>query len=162
MNLADVIELLNKYPASWVALGAVILKCVDISPLQLNPWMYIGKIFRRLFRDLGNIMNHDLIMHVNTLNQTLNDLEEQFNKRLDKIENENDQRRIKDCRWEILSFASSLPEKEWAKDDYEHIYDIHDEYDELLNKHNLENGHTTRAMHKITKHYQKHIDNEDF
>ncbi|MGN0417114.1 hypothetical protein [Anaerostipes faecalis] len=162
MNLIDIIELLNKYPVSWMAIGATLLKCVDISPLHINPWLYIGNICKKGFRNLGNIMNQDLIDQVNTLSQNLNDLDERFNQRLDKIENENDQRRIKDCRREILDFASSLQEKTWAKDDYEHVYDIHEEYEKLLEKHNLKNGHTTRAMHKITKYYQKHIENGDF
>ena len=166
MNLLEIINLLRDHPSIGVGIFIVLMKCVDISPVKINPLSYamthIGNFSKFSFRKFGNMMNEDLIAQVNILNANINELEERFEQRLDDIENESDQRRIKDCRWAILDFANSLPKRIRTVDEFEHVFDIHGEYEELLKKYDLENGRTTRAMHKIAKYYQKSIDNGDF
>ena len=68
---------------------------------------------------------------------------------------ESDLTRIKDIRSRILDFANTLPKSERSIDELEEIFDLHDEYEVLLEKYNQTNGRTTRAMEVVESYYDK-------
>ena len=80
-----------------------------------------------------------------------------------KSEKEQDIRRIKDLKSEILSFSRSLKKfdsdsmsDDFDEEDYNHIFEAFEEYEKLLSKHCLTNGKTIRAMSTINMHSKKH------
>jgi len=80
-----------------------------------------------------------------------------------RIERENDLRRIKDLKSEILAYARSLKrfesdnmEDDFDADDYDHIFECFQGYEDLLLKYKMKNGKTLRAMGYINKHSDKH------
>ena len=68
---------------------------------------------------------------------------------------ESDLTRIKEIRSRILDFANSLPKRERSIDEIEEIFDLHDEYERLLEKYDQTNGRTTRAMEVVEIYYDK-------
>ena len=90
---------------------------------------------------IGNRANHNLI------------------DKLDRVEKENDMRRIKDLKSEILAFSRSLKRfesdgiaEDFDAEDFDHIFESYEEYEDLLTKYRMKNGKTTRAMENINKH----------
>ena len=86
------------------------------------------------------------------------DISEQVLKLSNKVnENrkESDLTRIKEIRSRILDFANTLPKSERSIDELEEIFDLHDEYEILLEKYNQTNGRTTRAMEVVESYYDK-------
>ena len=90
---------------------------------------------------VGNKMNGDLKSH------------------LDAVEKENDMRRIKDLKSEILAFSRSLKpfeqnkvSEEFTSEDFDSVFESYEEYETLLSKYGMKNGKTTRAMENINKH----------
>ena len=86
------------------------------------------------------------------------DISEQVLKLSNKV-NENrkeaDLTRIKEIRSRILDFANTLPKSERSIDELEEIFDLHDEYEVLLEKYNQTNGRTTRAMEVVETYYDR-------
>lgn len=86
------------------------------------------------------------------------DISEQVLKLSNKVnENrkESDLTRIKEIRSRILDFANTLPKSERSIDELEEIFDLHDEYEVLLEKYNQTNGRTTRAMEVVETYYDR-------
>ena len=68
-------------------------------------------------------------------------------------------RRIKDLKSEILAFSRSLKRfesdgiaEDFDAEDFDHIFESYEEYEDLLTKYRMKNGKTTRAMENINKH----------
>ena len=80
---------------------------------------------------------------------------DEFEKKLNSMENDSDVRRIKELRFKILAFADSIRggEKRSQKS-YEHMLEIHDEYVELLEKKNMRNGVMDEAFSIIKEGYR--------
>lgn len=64
-------------------------------------------------------------------------------------------KQIDDMRWEILNFASSISaNRQFSKDQYEHVLDTYEKYKVIIEKHGLTNGRTNASMNVIRERYQ--------
>ena len=73
--------------------------------------------------------------------------------RIEKIEFN---KKIKKYRWDINNFATQLTRGvNYGKDQFDIIFQEHDEYQELLKEHHLSNGQTSIAMDVIRKRYKE-------
>lgn len=93
---------------------------------------------------IGNKMNGDLKSH------------------LDAVEKENDMRRMRDLKSEMLSFSRSLKRfdsdgmaDDFDEEDYDRIFEVFREYMGLIKKYKLTNGKTIRAMTLVNDHSKK-------
>lgn len=65
-------------------------------------------------------------------------------------------RKIKKYRWDLNNFATQLSRGiKYGKDQFDIIFQEHEEYKTLLREHNMTNGQTTIAMDIIRKYYKK-------
>ncbi len=127
----------------WFILGSGLF--IEIVPaFKVNPISFILK-------GLGKRINIDLFNKL-----------EGLEKNLTAVEKENDMRRIKDLKSEILAFARSLKmfdsqgiSDDFTEEDYDRIFEAFKEYEDLLEKYGLENGKTLRAMGTINYHSEK-------
>ena len=90
---------------------------------------------------IGNKLNGDLKAH------------------LDAVEKENDMRRMRDLKSEILVYSRSLKRfdsdgmaDDFDEEDHDRIFEVFQEYMNLINKYKLTNGKTIRAMTMINEH----------
>ena len=73
-----------------------------------------------------------------------------------QIEDMELERKIKKYRWDLNKFATQLSrDVRYGKDQFDIIFQEHEEYESLLREHNMTNGQTTIAMDIIRKYYKK-------
>jgi len=152
MDLENIMSILSQNPAISTAVVVAAMSLIQISPLKLNPWTYIGTIFSKILKWIGSKFNQ-------SINEKIDDIEEEIKhvaKKVDEVDMKNDQNRMKELRWTILSFANTLGEDEKTRtvEEFDDIYAAYEEYEELLNKHSMKNGRTNRAMKKVDKYYE--------
>lgn len=119
----------------WILLCSGIV--FEITPIKINPISFILKW-------LGNKLNGDI------------------REQLDRVEKENDMRRMRDLKSEVLAFSRSLKRfdsdgiaEDFDSEDYDRIFEAFDEYMKLIKKYSMINGKTIRAMTLINNHSEK-------
>lgn len=119
---------------------------VEITPIKVNP--------------ISAIMDFLLKSVKNDVKEMKDDIDEKIDimeKSIIEIKDAQDKNRFSTCRWEILTFASSINNGQLFTDqEYLHIKDIIAEYDILCKKCNLTNGYTDDAVKRINNHYDKY------
>lgn len=120
----------------WLAgLGIV----VDLTPgIKIQP-------IRWLIRTLGNLMNQDI------------------KKQLDVLQKDLTAHKIDSWRNEILTFANScMNQTKHTKEEFDHIIEIHDNYQTYLEENNIENGRVKADFGYIEKIYMHCCEKNSF
>lgn len=121
---------------SVISLGAII----QISPIKID----LKDILVKLLVWIGHQMNQEITEDIDGLKSDFKHEEEK-----------RDNQRIKDLRWSILDFANSLERIVRTEDQFNHIFDIYEEYEDLIKKYKKKNGQVDRAMKKINLKYNE-------
>lgn len=67
---------------------------------------------------------------------------------------------IDDMRWEILNFCSALTSgRQYNKESFDHVIQIHEKYEKILEENNMENGRVTASMEVIMDVYKDKLKN---
>lgn len=111
--------------------------------IDMTPWIRINPV-RRFFRQIGKLLNGDLLAKIDDMDEKIKATQE-----------ESDKRRIKDVRYKILDFSNSLSKRQRDKEEFEELMDLHIEYIKLIEKYEMENGRVDRAMKNIEYHYEQ-------
>ena len=75
---------------------------------------------------------------------------------LEDIKENSDQREARRLRREILKFSDGLRnDKIYSRDAFQDIMESNEEYDRIIEKHNIRNGFTEQEMTFITNKYQE-------
>ena len=65
---------------------------------------------------------------------------------------------IDDMRWEILNFSSALTSgRKYNKESFDHVIQIHEKYEKILEENGLENGQVTASMEVIMDVYKEKL-----
>lgn len=65
---------------------------------------------------------------------------------------------IDDMRWEILNFCSALTSgRKYNKESFDHVIQIHEKYEQILEENNMENGRVTASMEVIMDVYKEKL-----
>ena len=65
---------------------------------------------------------------------------------------------IDDMRWEILNFSSALTSgRQYNKESFDHVIQIHEKYEKILEENGLENGQVTASMEVIIEVYKEKL-----
>lgn len=168
MSAQQIIEKISQNQADQALIVVVLimsLSLIQISPLKINPWTRIGELLSLFLNYIGRELTKDLSDRMDTMEKTTKELDkkiDQTNFQVKQLDNKIDQNRIKEIRGKILDFSHSLDNElneltieGRDKEDFDFIYKIHEEYENLLELHNLKNGKTDRAMSNIDYHYNK-------
>lgn len=122
---------------------AVLSACVEISPIKINP-------LSSLLKWIGGLINKDIKDQLSSVSSQLDNLQE----RIDKME-------INETRSAILDFANScMNERRHTKDEFDHIVDLHTEYEKTISEKGMKNGRVDLAFKYISELYLK-CQNED-
>lgn len=136
---------MEKYIAIFVSCIGVVSIFVEISKIKLNPWgMLLGFIGRALNRDIKKELD------------SIHGILKAHGEYLREIEMTTDMNEIKRIRAEIFAFADSckMGEKH-TEEAFLHIIDIHDDYEELIEKYNMTNGRISLDYEYIMTIYQE-------
>ncbi len=111
-------------------------------------------MIQQITDEVGSNLKQQIAEEVgNNLKQTITEEIQEVNKKIDE-------NRIKEIRWQIITFANNLPSADRDMESFENIYDLHDEYEKLLDRCKLKNGKVNRAMKKIKIYYTEMIEQE--
>lgn len=127
------------------ALVAFIGIFVEISPLKINPLSAVIQWF-------GNTLNKDTRKQLASISLKL----EEVSERIDKIE-------LNDMRSAILDFSNScMNERKHTKEEFEHVIDLHTQYEEIISEKGLKNGRVDLAFRYISELYTKCLNENSF
>ncbi|MBQ8540591.1 MAG: hypothetical protein IJ435_03845 [Clostridia bacterium] len=135
---------MEKYITVFVSGIGILSIFVEISKIKLNPW---GK----LFEFIGSSLNRDVKNELDNIKGLLKSQSEG----LKELEMTVDMNEIKRIRAEIFAFADSckMGEKH-TEEAFLHIIDIHEDYEELIEKYGLTNGRISLDYEYIVGVYQ--------
>lgn len=67
---------------------------------------------------------------------------------------------IDDKRWEILDFSNSVANgKKCNKEQYDHVFEVYQDYEKILEENDMENGRVDMSMAFIRKKYAEKMEN---
>ena len=138
-----------------VALGAtvVVLTLVQITPIKLNPWSWLG-------RKIGRMLNGEVLDQMDKLNTKVDNVD----KELSDHKAKSAEREATQCRSRILRFGDEI--LHGVLHSHEHylqiLLDI-DEYEEYCDAHpDYRNNVAVATIKHIKKMYQKHLEEDSF
>lgn len=117
--------------AKWVGLLLVaILSIFEFTKIKVNP-------ISAIFRWIGSKINAPMIERIDTISNK-QDAQE---KKLDDLQNSQDDNEIDRIRWEILDFANSCRHGvKHTLDEFDHIIELNEKYHKILDRRKLTNG----------------------
>ena len=63
---------------------------------------------------------------------------------------------IENMRWQILDFSNAVMSgREYNKEQYDHVLDIHNKYEQILSDNHMTNGQVTASMQFVHRRYQE-------
>ena len=124
----------------------ILLTLVEITPIKINPWSWMGK-------KIGRMLNGEVLDKVSNLEKELTDHKEKSEERHATL-----------CRAHILRFGDEvLHGIPHSKEGYDNILLDIDSYEEYCEKHpGYKNNIAVQTIKHIKKTYQKHLDNDSF
>lgn len=85
----------------------------------------------------------NLSNQITELNQMMNKLNDNFVKK-----------EISDMRTTLLDFANAIMnDRDYNREQYEHILDVYQDYENVLKENHMDNGRVTRSMEYVKKNY---------
>lgn len=118
---------------------------IEISPIKINP-------LSTLIQWIGNAFNKDTRKQLASISLKL----EEVSERIDKIE-------LNDMRSAILDFSNScMNERRHTKEEFEHVIDLHSQYEEIISEKGLKNGRVDLAFRYISELYTKCLNENSF
>lgn len=124
----------------------VLMTLVEITPIKINPWKWIGK-------KIGRMLNGEVLDKVDNLGQELADHKEKSEERHATL-----------CRAHILRFGDEvLHGIPHSKEGYDNILLDIDSYEEYCEKHpGYKNNVAVATITHIKNMYQKHLQEDSF
>lgn len=117
---------------------AIFSTCIEIAPIRINP-------LSSLLKWIGNTINKDIKDQLDSVSKRLDDVSD----RLDNFE-------LKDTRSTILDFANScMNERKHTKEEFDHMIDLHTDYEEKIAEKGMKNGRMDLAFKYISDLYMK-------
>lgn len=122
-----------------------LLSLVQISPIKINPWSWLGK-------QIKNALVGDISAKLDMVSDTIADLEDRFRK--DKIAS---------IRWRVLDFGNScLQGRRHTKEEWDHCISELSEYEHYCREKNVDNGVMEEMAKYLRKTYQERWEKKDF
>jgi len=118
---------------------------VEISPIKINP-------LSSLIRWVGNYFNAKTRYQLTLMSSQLNDI----SVRIDMLE-------INDMRSKILDFSNScMNERKHTREEFDHIIDLHNQYEKTIESKGTKNGRVDLAFSYISDLYTKCLNENSF
>ena len=118
---------------------------IEIVPIKINPTSW-------LIKWIGDKLNNNTREQLQSISDKLEDVSE----RIDKIE-------IDNTRSTILDFANScMNERKHTKEEFEHMFDLHDQYMKTIEERGIKNGRMDMAYKYISDLYLQCVNENRF
>lgn len=96
--------------------------------------------------EIRNGLKHD--------QDNLSDQISELNQMMNKLNNNFVKKEISDMRTTLLDFANAIMnDRDYNREQYEHILDVYQDYENVLKENHMDNGRVTRSMEYVKKNY---------
>lgn len=155
MSVFDLIQTAISSPQAWIIL-VIILSVIQISPLELDPWSWIGNAF-----------NKDIFARIDELEKRIDEIEDGVNlanNKCDKYEAQREEDKAVMACIRILRFNDELlHKKRHSKETFDQILKDVKFYETYCDEHeNFENERAVRAIVNVRRCYDKCSEDCDF
>ena len=161
-KLNNIVTILSTFSAIAVSLSAIIgvLSLIFKPVRNCIMWVYKKAVGTKN-------KNDEIIKKIDSVEKNLtekvNTVESTLSSQIKEVSNRNDINEMKRIRWEILDFANSCKNKRrHSQDEYKHIIEMHDDYEELIGKTGSKNGFLEAEYDYILNLYKSNQDSNDF
>lgn len=142
-NIKELLECCNT--TTLLTLVIFLSIFIEIVPIKVNP-------ISALFKWIGSVVNKDINEKLSGMSTQLDDV----SNRIDIIE-------INDMRSTILDFANScMNQRKHTKEEFEHMIDLHTQYEEKISEKGIKNGRMELAFKYISDLYTKCLNENSF
>lgn len=155
MNLLDLAQTVITSPQWWIIVG-VVLSLIQISPLKLDPWAWIGNAF-----------NKDVLAKIATLEKRIEKVEEGVdlaNNKVDQYSAQREEDKVVATRRRILNFNDELIwEKPHSKETFDQVLRDITYYESYCDSHRgFCNSQANAAIRNINRTYDKCCEDHSF
>lgn len=166
MTLKNILEIIGKYNSTSVIILIVVLSFVEVSKIPLNPWKFVGSLFKKMFNNIGDALNHKLYVELDEIkdnqkkiNEKINSLED--NQNSFKLETEKEF--LKDKRSKVFKFYNECYRGiNHSKEEFDDIIETYHEYEERMDLRGYTNGKAENAFQYIMDQYHENEKNHTF
>ena len=155
MNLLDLAQTVITSPQWWIIVG-VVLSLIQISPLKLDPWTWIGNAF-----------NKDVLAKIETIEKRIEKVEEGVdlaNNKCDQYSAQREEDKVVATRRRILNFNDELIwEKPHSKETFDQVLRDITYYESYCDSHRgFCNSQANAAIRNINRTYDKCCEDHSF
>ena len=148
-------EILDSWGGPSAVCILVLMTLIQISPIKLNPWSYIG-------RSIGKALNGEVNIKLDSLEKSVTDT----NKKIDNLNGKVDENSASICRTRILRFGDELIHEKaryHTKEHFDQIMEDIDTYEKYCQCHPFyKNNKAVSTIKLIEKTYQHCMDEGSF
>lgn len=92
--------------------------------------------------------------HLQENQENLSNQITELNQMMNKLNNNFVKKEISDMRTTLLDFANAIMnDRDYNREQYEHILDVYQDYENVLKENHMDNGRVTRSMEYVKKNY---------
>lgn len=122
-----------------------VLSMIEISPIKINPWGYIAKLFKKAV--------------VGEISEKIDCME----KKIGSIEKVVADSKVDQMRWDILDFSNSCRNgRKHSREEWMHLIDQITKYDQICTEMNIENGVIEIESKYLKELYKDRLKQNDF
>ncbi len=156
MSLLNILQTLISSPAWWIGV-VIVLSLIQISPIKLDPWTWIGNAF-----------NKDVLDKMNQLEKRIDKVEEGVdaaNKKCDKYSAQREEDKVVATRRRILNFNDELVwrDKPHSKETFDQVLKDITYYENYCDAHKgFCNSQANAAIRNINREYDERCKDHSF
>lgn len=138
----------------------LVMTLVQIAPIKVNPWSFIGKLITKGFTAIGKAFNAEVTKELAEVKGKLSELEK-YNSRQDK---EREEDKALDARRRILQFADEIRRKvRHSEEHFNNVFEDINYYKTYCREHaEFENDRARVSIKIIEETYEKCSRENDF
>ena len=142
----------------WTILIIALLSLIQITPIKINPWTWLGK-------QIGRVINKEVMEKQDAYLKESQDYRLNNDMQIKTLSNKFDKRNAEDTRNRILRFGDEVKNKQLrhSEEYYNQILADITDYDKYCREHpNFQNERTVVTTKIIKETYEEHVKNNDF
>ena len=153
MTLQELFKLISDHSGLFTIIVTILLSLIEITPIKLNPWSWLGKKMGRLF-------NGELMDEMGKVKQEVKGIK----KDVSDIREEAKEREATNRRARILEFGDEiLHEVDYSKEHWDSVLMDISAYEHYCDDHPHYMNNVAKATIKHIKHmYDKHLEEDSF
>jgi hypothetical protein len=159
MELMNIFKMLHTYGLTWSGINwvvlIVILTSIQIAPIRINPWSFILRCVRRLWREI----NSDIYNEMKDMNLKVDNLSDELTSHILESREET----VRKWRSDIMDFCNSeINGRPHTKEQYEEVISSCDKYQKYCEKNNIPNGVAEDSIKEIHRSYRELLATDGF